>query len=444
MWAVPGAIGRGSRIRAARAAGTRLGGPGGTSDFELPDYYLVRGSRPGRKPPARICTLGPLRAVRPAPGLPSRASRTSPGQVRPACLDALRSLEHGPWWPPLDELIDGPPRRFFLRGRPRGDAAGLDITAARLLVLQSSRSSPQVKGGAGVGEGARRRGSRRPSPPLFPGPAAQPQSPAGPPAGTCGYRRGQGHGGARRSASPMLSSRDEPGPPRPRPLADPAPGLSHSTSSGQAGSGARATGRGSRPPPPRPAPPATVVVLPPAQHHPGPCGGFTPAAAAHGVLSSSWRSPRGSSYGCRAHRRRPVARPGRQPHALVAVAIPDRVGDEGSSMVRLGPKPSLAAVRGSVAPRSRRRSGHRRCAQRLGPRPAAPRRAVEDGESYRKARPARPGWAGHDAGPRPRAPGAAVAAGRQIGSITKVLVQSPAHPPARCRPGQARRPAVSR
>ena len=30
-------------------------------------------------------------------------------------LDALRSLEHGPWWPPLDELIDGA-RRFYAGG----------------------------------------------------------------------------------------------------------------------------------------------------------------------------------------------------------------------------------------------------------------------------------------------------------------------------------------
>jgi len=30
-------------------------------------------------------------------------------------LHALRSLEHGPWWPPLDELIDGA-RRFYAGG----------------------------------------------------------------------------------------------------------------------------------------------------------------------------------------------------------------------------------------------------------------------------------------------------------------------------------------
>jgi hypothetical protein len=30
-------------------------------------------------------------------------------------LDTLRSLEHGPWWPPLDELIDAA-RRFYAGG----------------------------------------------------------------------------------------------------------------------------------------------------------------------------------------------------------------------------------------------------------------------------------------------------------------------------------------
>jgi hypothetical protein len=30
-------------------------------------------------------------------------------------LDTLRSLEHGPWWPPFDELIDAA-RRFYAGG----------------------------------------------------------------------------------------------------------------------------------------------------------------------------------------------------------------------------------------------------------------------------------------------------------------------------------------
>jgi hypothetical protein len=39
-------------------------------------------------------------------GRPAQASRL---------LDTLRSLEHGPWWPPLDELLDAA-RRFYAGG----------------------------------------------------------------------------------------------------------------------------------------------------------------------------------------------------------------------------------------------------------------------------------------------------------------------------------------
>jgi hypothetical protein len=80
--------------------------------FELPDYYLAAApiltgeSRPD-------LYLGPLRGARPRrvavaglSGVPGDAGRV---------LDELRSLEHGPWWPPLDELIDGA-RHFFAGG----------------------------------------------------------------------------------------------------------------------------------------------------------------------------------------------------------------------------------------------------------------------------------------------------------------------------------------
>jgi hypothetical protein len=80
--------------------------------FELPDYYLVIASaQPGESGPDLY--LGPLRATRPrrvavagiadGPGSPARI------------LDTLRSLEHGPWWPPLEELIDAA-RRFYAGG----------------------------------------------------------------------------------------------------------------------------------------------------------------------------------------------------------------------------------------------------------------------------------------------------------------------------------------
>ncbi len=78
--------------------------------FELPDYYLVvaPAQAAGRDPDLY---LGPLRAVR-----PRRVAVTpvadSPTTQAAWLLDALRSLEPGPWWPPLDELIDAA-RHFY-------------------------------------------------------------------------------------------------------------------------------------------------------------------------------------------------------------------------------------------------------------------------------------------------------------------------------------------
>jgi hypothetical protein len=80
--------------------------------FELPDYYLVVA------PPLQAAAvpdlyLGPLRAVRPrrvaVAGVADSAAQA--GQL----LDTLRSLEHGPWWPPLDELL-GAARHFYAGG----------------------------------------------------------------------------------------------------------------------------------------------------------------------------------------------------------------------------------------------------------------------------------------------------------------------------------------
>jgi hypothetical protein len=81
--------------------------------FELPDYYLVvPAAGPAGTGPDLY--LGPLRAVRPrrvaVAGLAdSSATRTT------RVLDALGSLAHGPWWPPLDELLDKA-RRFYAGG----------------------------------------------------------------------------------------------------------------------------------------------------------------------------------------------------------------------------------------------------------------------------------------------------------------------------------------
>jgi hypothetical protein len=78
--------------------------------FELPDYYLVLAPAEGTGPDLY---LGPLRAARQrrvavagAGGGPGQAARV---------LGALRSLRHGPWWPPLDELIEVA-RHFYAGG----------------------------------------------------------------------------------------------------------------------------------------------------------------------------------------------------------------------------------------------------------------------------------------------------------------------------------------
>jgi hypothetical protein len=81
--------------------------------FELPDYYLVvaAAAEPGGTGPDLY--LGPLRAGRPrrvAVAMAGDGLRQS-GYV----LDVLRSLPHGPWWPPLGELIDAA-RRFYAGG----------------------------------------------------------------------------------------------------------------------------------------------------------------------------------------------------------------------------------------------------------------------------------------------------------------------------------------
>jgi hypothetical protein len=87
--------------------------------FELPDYYLVMAAaEPDGTGPDLY--LGPLRAARPrrvaVAGIAGR-----PGQAA-RLLDTLRSLEHGPWWPPLDELIDAA-RHFYAGGLAETQAA---------------------------------------------------------------------------------------------------------------------------------------------------------------------------------------------------------------------------------------------------------------------------------------------------------------------------------
>jgi hypothetical protein len=85
--------------------------------FELPDYYLVMApAQPEGKGSGPDLYLGPLRAARPrrvaVAGLTGVTG--DPGQAD-RVLAALRSLAHGPWWPPLNELIDAA-RRFYAGG----------------------------------------------------------------------------------------------------------------------------------------------------------------------------------------------------------------------------------------------------------------------------------------------------------------------------------------
>jgi hypothetical protein len=106
--------------------------------FELPDYYVLltpgagRGPGPGASPSAGSGAgagarteggmsagegtgmyLGPLRAARPR-RVETVVTTADADDAEDAerVLQALRALRHGPWWPPLDELLDRA-RNFF-------------------------------------------------------------------------------------------------------------------------------------------------------------------------------------------------------------------------------------------------------------------------------------------------------------------------------------------
>ncbi len=112
--------------------------------FELPDYYLVLapvapaaaaaavgaaaaggagGAGAGASGAGTVAPdlhLGPLRAAR-----PRRVAVVGPADVREQAArvrGTLRSLPYGPWWPPLDELIDTT-RRFFAGGLAEGEGS---------------------------------------------------------------------------------------------------------------------------------------------------------------------------------------------------------------------------------------------------------------------------------------------------------------------------------
>jgi hypothetical protein len=108
MWDVPGASPGAAGFE--QSAGDVLAAWRG-KQFDLPDYYVVVAAIQGSGPDLY---LGPLRAARPrrvavvgsADSLAAQAARV---------LDTLSSLEYGPWWPPLDELLDTA-RHFYAGG----------------------------------------------------------------------------------------------------------------------------------------------------------------------------------------------------------------------------------------------------------------------------------------------------------------------------------------
>ncbi len=109
MWDVPGGS-PGAAGFEASAADVVAAWRG--KQFELPDYYLVIA------PPEHAVTgpdlyLGPLHAARPRRVIV--AGRADGPEQATIVVNTLRFLEHGPWWPPLDELLDTV-RRFYPGG----------------------------------------------------------------------------------------------------------------------------------------------------------------------------------------------------------------------------------------------------------------------------------------------------------------------------------------
>jgi hypothetical protein len=90
--------------------------------FELPDYYLsLTPARTDGTGPDLY--LGPLRAARPR-RVAAVLTAAGDGQAAAQVRQALRELMHGPWWPPLDELLASA-RTFFA-----GSLGGSGVPAA--------------------------------------------------------------------------------------------------------------------------------------------------------------------------------------------------------------------------------------------------------------------------------------------------------------------------
>jgi hypothetical protein len=90
--------------------------------FELPDYYLV--AAPAQNIASRPdFYLGPLHAARPRRVAVAGGASADAAAQAALLLDTLRSLEHGPWWPPLDELLDAV-RHFYAGALAETSAPG--------------------------------------------------------------------------------------------------------------------------------------------------------------------------------------------------------------------------------------------------------------------------------------------------------------------------------
>lgn len=112
-WQAMWDLSRGSRefeVRAGVAIAVwRAGG------FELPDYYLVAARERATEtaPHPHDFHLGVLKSERPSRVVPVVSAGSGGDAMR--ILDALTSLQQGPWWPPLDRLFEGA-RSFFPGG----------------------------------------------------------------------------------------------------------------------------------------------------------------------------------------------------------------------------------------------------------------------------------------------------------------------------------------
>jgi len=120
MWDVPGGpdAAVGFEQRAADALSAWRG-----KQFELPDYYLVMAPAQAEAVSPDLY-LGPLRAVRPRRVAVAVLTESSaqPAQI----IRALRELDHGPWWPPLDELLDAA-RRFYPGALPDAQPTAVEL-----------------------------------------------------------------------------------------------------------------------------------------------------------------------------------------------------------------------------------------------------------------------------------------------------------------------------